>query len=238
MSEQIREQVSAFLDGELPNSETDLLLKRLMRDAELRERFGSYALIGEACRSEKNSPLAGDLCSRVNRAIDGEALTAAVPAPAPAAAHWSRPVAGAALAAGVAVVAVFALQHRAITRQGVVAANGAATTSIAADVGVPSAAGAPGPARLANPARAGDLTRGPVAPGLANRGNDAARAADPNVSPFVESGTPRGLAPARVASYVFAHGQVSPLFTQRDVFTDMIVDGGEQATPAAVESAR
>ena len=72
MSEQIREQVSAFLDGELPNSETDLLLKRLMRDAELRERFGSYALIGEACRSEKNSPLARDLCGRVNRAIDGE----------------------------------------------------------------------------------------------------------------------------------------------------------------------
>ena len=44
MSEQIREQVSAFLDGELPNSETELLLKRLTRDAELRESFGRYAL--------------------------------------------------------------------------------------------------------------------------------------------------------------------------------------------------
>ena len=32
MSEQIREQVSAFLDGELPSSETELLLKRLTRD--------------------------------------------------------------------------------------------------------------------------------------------------------------------------------------------------------------
>ncbi len=50
MSEQIREQVSAFLDGELPNSETELLLKRLTRDAELRESFGRYALIGEAMR--------------------------------------------------------------------------------------------------------------------------------------------------------------------------------------------
>ena len=37
MSEQIREQGSAFLDGELPNSETELLLKRLTRDGELRE---------------------------------------------------------------------------------------------------------------------------------------------------------------------------------------------------------
>ena len=45
MSEQIREQVSAFLDGELPNSETELLLKRLTRDGEqtvhaLTERAG------------------------------------------------------------------------------------------------------------------------------------------------------------------------------------------------------
>ena len=50
MSEQIREQVSAFLDGELPNSETELLLKRLTRDPELRESFGRYALIGESLR--------------------------------------------------------------------------------------------------------------------------------------------------------------------------------------------
>ena len=50
MSEQIREQVSAFLDGELPNSESELLLKRLTRDGVLRESFGRYALIGEAIR--------------------------------------------------------------------------------------------------------------------------------------------------------------------------------------------
>src|ERR1700733_2649215 len=52
MSEQIREQVSAFLDGELPNTETELLLKRLTRDGELRESFGRYALIGEALRGD------------------------------------------------------------------------------------------------------------------------------------------------------------------------------------------
>jgi negative regulator of sigma E activity len=50
MSEQIREQVSAFLDGELHDSETELLLKRLTRDGELRESFGRYALIGESIR--------------------------------------------------------------------------------------------------------------------------------------------------------------------------------------------
>ena len=68
MSEQIREQVSAFLDGELPNSETELLLKRLTRDAELRESFGRYALIGEAMRgASQGADLTRGFAARVNR---------------------------------------------------------------------------------------------------------------------------------------------------------------------------
>ncbi len=72
MSEQIREQVSAFLDGELPNTETELLLKRLTRDGELRESFGRYALIGEALRGSGSQMLTRGFASRVNLAIDGE----------------------------------------------------------------------------------------------------------------------------------------------------------------------
>ena len=72
MSEQIREQVSAFLDGELPASETELLLKRLTRDAELRESFGRYGLIGEAMRGSEPAHLTRGFAARVNRAIDGE----------------------------------------------------------------------------------------------------------------------------------------------------------------------
>jgi hypothetical protein len=66
MSEQIREQISAFLDGELPGSETELLLKRLTRDAELRESFGRYALIGEAMRGMKHMPPDPRLCRRAS----------------------------------------------------------------------------------------------------------------------------------------------------------------------------
>jgi sigma-E factor negative regulatory protein RseA len=115
MSEQIREQVSAFLDGELPSTETELLLKRLTRDAELRESFGRYALIGEACRGAKNAHLTRGLCARVNRAINGEAAAAAAPALPQSGLRWWRPMAGATVAAGVAVMAVFALQQRANT---------------------------------------------------------------------------------------------------------------------------
>jgi len=115
MSEQIREQVSAFLDGELPNSETELLLKRLTRDGELRESFGRYALIGEAVRGGGRDLLTRDFAGRVNLAIDGEpAVAAGGQARESRAPRWWRPFAGAAVAAGVAAVAVVALQQRAI----------------------------------------------------------------------------------------------------------------------------
>jgi sigma-E factor negative regulatory protein RseA len=119
MSEQIREQVSAFLDGELPSSETELLLKRLTRGAELRESFGRYALIGEALRAAgsgaSRSPLSRGFAAGVNAAIDGEALpSGSLPIHARAS-RWWRPVAGAAVAAGVAAVAVVALQQRAVS---------------------------------------------------------------------------------------------------------------------------
>jgi sigma-E factor negative regulatory protein RseA len=113
MSEQIREQVSAFLDGELPDSESELLLKRLTRDGELRESFGRYALIGEAVRGAAHAYLTKGFAGRVNLAIDGEPATvnghiAQIRPP-----RWWRPFAGAAVAAGVAAVAVVAFHQRA-----------------------------------------------------------------------------------------------------------------------------
>jgi sigma-E factor negative regulatory protein RseA len=115
MSEQIREQVSAFLDGELPNTETELLLKRLTRDGELRESFGRYALIGEALRGAGSHILTRGFASRVNLAIDGEPVQVPGHAHQARAARWWRPLAGVTVAAGVATVAIVALQQRAIS---------------------------------------------------------------------------------------------------------------------------
>ena len=114
MSEQIREQVSAFLDGELPNSETELLLKRLTRDGELRESFGRYALIGEAVRGTSQGLLTRGFAGRINLAIDGEPIPANGHVPQSQGPRWWRPFAGAAVAAGVAAIAVVALQQRAV----------------------------------------------------------------------------------------------------------------------------
>src|SRR5271165_2945486 len=106
MSEQIREQVSALLDGELPSTETELLLKRLTRDPELRESFGRYALIGESLRGGGRSCVTRGFAGRVNGAIDGEPVSAPAPAMRIHSPRWWRPFAGAAVAAGVAAVAV------------------------------------------------------------------------------------------------------------------------------------
>lgn len=121
MSEQIREQVSAFLDGELPASETELLLKRLARDAELRDSFGRYALIGEAMRGTAPGTLTRGFAGRVNGAIDGEPGVAVGDTVPERPQRWWRPIAGAAVAAGVAAVAVVALQQRAFRPSAVAA---------------------------------------------------------------------------------------------------------------------
>jgi sigma-E factor negative regulatory protein RseA len=114
MSDQIREQVSAFLDGELLSSESELLLKRLTRDANLRAIFGRYALIGETLRDPTSAPVSRGFAARVNRAIDGEPATAIPQGTRTAHGRWWRPIAGAAVAAGVAAVAVVVLQQRAV----------------------------------------------------------------------------------------------------------------------------
>ncbi len=115
MSEQIREQVSAFLDGELPISETELFLKRLTRDGELRESFARFALIGEALRGEGSAILSKGFASRVNHAIDGEPAAAPAPAQSAPERRWWLPIAGVSVAASVATVAIVALQQRAIS---------------------------------------------------------------------------------------------------------------------------
>src|SRR5271167_2575752 len=131
MSEQIREQVSAFLDGELPDSETELLLKRLTRDGELRESFGRYSLIGEALRGSSSDRVTKGFAAGVNLAIDGEPVQVAAHAREQRATHWWRPLVGVGVAAGVSTVAIVALQQRTIAPR---------VPAVAAVTAVPSAA--------------------------------------------------------------------------------------------------
>jgi sigma-E factor negative regulatory protein RseA len=201
MSEQIREQVSAFLDGELPNTETELLLKRLTRDGELRESFGRYALIGEALRGSGSQILTKGFASRVNLAIDGEPVTAHAAASAVREKRWWRPLAGVSVAAGVAAVAIVALQQRAIAPGIGAAATTAQNTSIPAAVTARNQS--------------------------AVQGGGGPREALSYTVP-ASSDAPAAIAPARLTNYVFAHSKYSSGLGQRGVLADLLIDDDDQ----------
>ncbi|HME38163.1 MAG TPA: sigma-E factor negative regulatory protein [Steroidobacteraceae bacterium] len=198
MSEQIREQVSAFLDGELHNSEAELLLKRLTRDGELRESFGRYALIGEAIRGTSRGLLTKGFAGRVNFAIDGEPVAADGHLPHPKASRWWRPFAGAAVAAGVAAVAVVALQQRAVAPG---LRSGAAITAQNAQ-----------PAPIASASSAVPVPR------------EAISYTVPTTTPA----GPAGIAPARLTNYMFAHSKYSSGLALRGVLADLLIEGDDQ----------
>ncbi len=108
MTDQIREQISALLDGELAAGETSLLVRRMERDAELRRVFASYVLAGESLHSPGGVVASRGFAARVSSALDEGAVDEA-----PAATRiggipqrWKRPLAGAAVAAGAALAAV------------------------------------------------------------------------------------------------------------------------------------
>jgi len=109
MKDQIREQVSALLDGELPRDEIGLLVRRMERDTELRRAFGSYSLIGETLRAPGGRTARPSFAARVSAAIDAPEIVLA-PAAAAARALWKRPAFATALAASVALIAIVLVQ--------------------------------------------------------------------------------------------------------------------------------
>ena len=113
MTDRIKEQLSAFLDGELPDPESALLLKRLERDDELRGALSRYSLIGAVLRSDGDVPAARQVAARVSAAIAREPLRVASFARLPGREALFRAMAGAAVAAGVAFGAVMLVQQTA-----------------------------------------------------------------------------------------------------------------------------
>ncbi len=119
MTDRIKEQLSTFLDGELPDPETALLLKRLERDDELRGALSRYSLIGAVLRSDGDMPAARQVAARVSAAIAREPAGAVRWLRIPARQTLVRGIAGLAVAAGVAAGSVLLLQQAASQDPGV-----------------------------------------------------------------------------------------------------------------------
>ena len=110
MTDQINDQISAFIDNELSADESALLVRRFERDGDARSRAMRYTLIGASLRGELLEPHPSVLRQRISAALSG-ATTPSVPkARERWTDRWARPLLGVGIAATVAVVAIGTLR--------------------------------------------------------------------------------------------------------------------------------
>ncbi len=113
MNETIRMQLSAFVDGELPEGESELFVRRLSQDAELRAEIAEHIEIGRALRGESSIAGIHELRARVASAIDSDVEETAVREFEKPRRRVLKPLGSIAVAASVALVAIIGLQQRA-----------------------------------------------------------------------------------------------------------------------------
>lgn len=113
MTEKLNEKVSALMDGDLAGNDAQDVIHDLKQSAELRQCWERYHLIGDALRNNLPPVVRHDLASRISAAIEADTsqpLSPVVPfvprqknKPTP---FFLKPLAGLAIAASVAAVAV------------------------------------------------------------------------------------------------------------------------------------
>jgi sigma-E factor negative regulatory protein RseA len=109
MKDTLSEQVSALVDDELETAEQALLLRQLTRDASLCRQFARYQLVSDALKDNLPERIDPGFHMRIQAALQDEAA----PHVATNGLHKGRlvkPLAGLAVAASFAVVAVLSLQ--------------------------------------------------------------------------------------------------------------------------------
>jgi len=109
MNDAIKIQLSAFVDGELPENESELLVRRLGQDVVLRQQVAEYLRLGRLIRGERELAGMSRLRGRIAAAL-GEDIPAEVPVAEFVPSRFFRPVAGVAIAASVAVAALVGLR--------------------------------------------------------------------------------------------------------------------------------
>jgi sigma-E factor negative regulatory protein RseA len=103
MNNDSRENLSSFIDGEVDKSAAGFLVRRLANDDVLKATWDRYHMIRDCMRQQDAQLVQADLCSRVRQAIDLEDSEAVA---VRRQVGWLKPVAGMAIAASVAMVAI------------------------------------------------------------------------------------------------------------------------------------
>lgn len=214
MTDTLKEQLSAFLDGELPEAETTLLLKRLERDDDLKGTLSRYSLIGAVLRTDGDVPAARHVAARVSAAIAREPSLdrARRPVGPP---RWVRPAAGLALAASVAMATIVLLPQWLGEEAGtvIVASTGTDTDT------------------AATPGGGSMLASTQVVPVVAAPDEPAQTYTTPQAPPEAAV----ALSPAQLASYLVAHSEYTSPLSRSSLVTRAMTDEAPAAdapTPA------
>ena len=107
MSETTKENLSALMDGELEQN-ADITIDALLKSSSLKSNWGNYHLIGDSLRQNLPPTLDSGLAQRISDEVKHEPT---VLAPATSANRYLKPVAGFAIAASVAVMAIIGIQQ-------------------------------------------------------------------------------------------------------------------------------
>ena len=243
MNEERDSQLSAMFDGELSGGECELIARRLARDEALRSQWSRFSMIGAAIRGERGVALHDRVAWRVQSVISQEptygdgtdigatnARTAAV-IPAEvlrrvASRRWNRftrPLAGASIAASVAAAAILFLRFQGAPAELVAdnsASAGAATQSIVLVPERPAAA----KAGQASPERLAQVTSG----------SDSGVYSTPAPNSSQTSIAP----PASLANYVVAHSEFSGPISRRMALLGILAseNGAVAAQPEAADA--
>jgi sigma-E factor negative regulatory protein RseA len=108
MTEQIKEQISVFIDDELSEQECQFFVRQMQRDPVARNLYMRYQVIGAAIRGEHINSQHGTLRSRLQSALDPAASN--VSQSASTARRFVKGIVGVGIAASVATVSIFILR--------------------------------------------------------------------------------------------------------------------------------
>lgn len=103
MNKDSLEHLSSLIDGEINKDTGRFLIRRLGSDPEMRATWSRYHLVRDCLRERDSSTAGPDFCAGVREALEREETVQAKPAMA---ARWLKPVAGMAVAASVALMAI------------------------------------------------------------------------------------------------------------------------------------
>lgn len=109
MSDQKLTAMSVFMDGEADEDQVDVIINDLIHEESMRGAWTRYHMISDCLQHRLPARVDPSLANRISSAIRHEPTVLAPVAPAARA--FVKPLAGLAVAASVAALAIFGIQH-------------------------------------------------------------------------------------------------------------------------------